>query len=180
MDKIIEKIIEIAHDCAFDYAAPMDITTLKFLPEVREMCAADKCHSYARNWTCPPACGDISTILDKVTTYKYGVLVQTVGSLEDSFDFESMTDTLEKHRSQFEMMITRLRPDHPDMLPMSAGACTKCESCTYPGEPCRFPELAYPSMEAYGLWVSQVCTDNNTAYNYGPLTVSYTSCFLLR
>jgi hypothetical protein len=34
-------------------------------------------------------------------------------------------------------------------------------------------------MEAYGLLVTQICTDNGMKYYYGPDTLAYTSCFLL-
>ena len=34
------------------------------------------------------------------------------------------------------------------------------------------------SMEAYGLFVSDICTRSGLAYNYGPRTMTYTSCVL--
>ena len=35
---------------------PLRAEQLVFRPEVREMCRADRCRSYGRNWCCPPAC----------------------------------------------------------------------------------------------------------------------------
>ena len=32
-----------------------------------------------------------------------------------------------------------LRKFYPNMLPMGAGCCTKCKTCTCPDAPCRFP-----------------------------------------
>jgi predicted metal-binding protein len=62
---------------------------------------------------------------------------------------------------------------------MGMGACTRCGQCTYPDQPCRFPELAYPSMEAYGLVVSEVCKRNGAPYYNGPDTVTFSSCMLV-
>ena len=61
---------------------------------------------------------------------------------------------------------------------MGAGACTRCEACTYPHAPCRFPELVHPSMEACGLLVSEVCTKNDMDYNHGQNTITLVSCCL--
>ena len=33
-------------------------------------------------------------------------------------------------------------------------------------------------MEAYGLFVSDICTRSGLNYNYGPNTLTYTSCVL--
>ena len=33
-------------------------------------------------------------------------------------------------------------------------------------------------MEACGLFVSQLCTDNGVAYNYGDEKIAYTCCIL--
>ena len=143
------------------------------------MCAADRCQCYGKNWTCPPACGTIEEATLRADPYRPGIIVQSVGQLEDDFDFESMEATAELHRQRFQKLVDGLKKEWPAMLPMGAGACTPCERCTYPDEPCRFPDEAIPSMEAYGLFVSQVCTASGMDYNHGKLTVTYTSCILL-
>ena len=58
------------------------------------------------------------------------------------------------------------------------GITSICKECTYPDAPCRFPEMMFPSMEACGLFVSKVCTDNGVAYNYGDEKIAYTCCVL--
>ena len=37
-----------------DAAALLDPAKLEPEAFVRDMCAADRCHAYGRNWTCPP------------------------------------------------------------------------------------------------------------------------------
>ncbi|MDO4340204.1 MAG: DUF2284 domain-containing protein [Eubacteriales bacterium] len=44
---------------------------------------------------------------------------------------------------------------------------------------CRFPEKAISYMEAYWLFVTQVCRDNHLEYYYVPKTITYTACVLL-
>ena len=56
----------------------------------------------------------------------------------------------------------------------------KRQTCTCPDAPCRFPDQAFSSMEAYGMLVMQVCQANHLDYYYGPGKIAYTSCYLLK
>ena len=69
---------------------------------------------------------------------------------------------------------------YPGCLPLTAGSCTICRSCTCPEKPCRFPNKMLSSMEAYGLLVSEVCKDAGLAYYYGPGTLTYSACILTK
>ncbi len=168
----------LAHECGFYTAEPMDPRKLKFLPDVRSMCAADRCRSYGKTWSCPPACGELDYWEERCSHYSKGLILQTVGDREDSYDFEAMMEVAEDNKKQFDAFTEALREAGADFLAMSAGTCTRCESCTYPDAPCRFPEKLYPSMEACGLFVSGVCSDNGVKYYYGDDKIAYTCCLL--
>ena len=78
--------------------------------------------------------------------YSGGVLVQTSVSLEDEFDLETMGRAQELHKSRFLTLARQARLLYPDCLPLTAGSCTICRSCTYPDRPCRFPGKMLSSM----------------------------------
>jgi len=174
-----EKLALMAKECGFTYSAPLNVSTLEFLPEVRAMCNAKQCNKYDTTWSCPPVCPTLDEMRSIVTGYAGGVLVQTVGELEDSYDWEGIQDAGALHKENFERMQERIRKEYRSVFAMGAGSCTLCETCTYPGEPCRFPDRMSSSMEACGLFVSKVCTDNGLAYNYGQNKIAFISCFLV-
>lgn len=176
----LDLILELAKDCGFSVAAALDPKTLEFRTEVRDMCAADRCNSYNQSWSCPPAIGGLEEISGKCAQYSHGILVQTIGQLEDEFDYESIMGTASTHESNFQTLTAKLHDAGYDMLPMGAGACRRCESCTWPDSPCRFPHLVFPSMEACGLVVSDVCRDNGVPYYYGKNTIAFVSCYLFK
>lgn len=157
----------------------MDPRKLAFLPEVREMCASDRCHMYGKCWTCPPGCGTLEEIRKKALTYRRGILLQSTGCLEDEFDAETMQQTEARHKQRFRAFAEQLRQWAPGCMPMGSGPCEICSSCTYPDQPCRFPQKAVPSMEACGLLVSEVCQSSGLGYYYGPKTMTYSSCALI-
>ncbi len=172
-------LIQEALDEGFSQAGELNVGALVFMPEVREMCSADRCHQYGKNWRCPPGCGSIEEAAERASKYSYGLIVQTIGHMEDDFDYETIEATSKKHKDNFAALVEKLRKRYPDILPMGAGTCDLCEKCTYPDEPCRFPDESISSMEAYGLWVSKVCELSDFPYNNGKSTITYTSCYLL-
>ncbi len=175
----IEKGIAAALEVGFTHAVRLDVKTLTLLPEVRKMCAANSCGKYDRNWSCPPGCGTLEDCRRKVMSYRWGVLVQTVGELEDNLDYETMKKTEERHKKAFLLGTERLRDLFPGLLALGSGCCTLCTECTYPSNPCRMPPKRVSSLEAYGILVSDLCKKNNLNYYYGPNMIAYTSCYLL-
>lgn len=176
MDK--EQLMQIAREAGFETVAELDVSTLKALPEVREMCAVNTCGMYGARWSCPPGCGEIDECEAKMKKYSKGILVQTVGDIEDSLDFEGIMEVKENHDARYKECLGKLKEVMDDILPLADGGCTNCAKCTYPDEPCRFPEKMLSSMEAFGLYVADVCKKNGVDYNYGPGKMCYSGCFL--
>lgn len=163
----------------FSHIGVLDCGTLVLRPEVRQMCEVNTCGKYGKCWSCPPGCGTLEECREKVSKYEKGIIVQTVGVLEDELDGETMMETEALHKEHFYAFEKVLRERFPNMLAIGAGCCTKCKTCTYPDAPCRFPQQAFSSMEAYGMVVTEVCQANGMKYYYGPCTIAYTSCYLL-
>ncbi|MCL2299030.1 MAG: DUF2284 domain-containing protein [Firmicutes bacterium] len=175
----MEALIDRALAFGFSHAGGLDAATLNPRPEVRDMCAADRCRSYGKSWMCPPACPSLEENKARLAKYKTGILVQTTGTPEDDFDLEGMVEIGREQMRRFHAFHKVLRAEFPGMLALGSGVCHLCEACAYPGAPCRRPEDAVPSMEAFGLVVSDTCRDNGLKYNYGPGTMTFTGCYLV-
>ena len=169
--------IKWALDQGFTCAVALDPAVLSLRTEVRDMCAAGKCRAYGKNWTCPPHCGTLEECGARLVEMGSGLLVQTVGQLEDSFDFEAMAETEQRHLANFHALADRLRTEKPGVLCLGSGGCRLCKTCAWP-EPCRFPERACSSMEGWGLLVNEVCQAAGVPYYHGKNTLAYTACYL--
>jgi predicted metal-binding protein len=174
-----KEIETLALASGFTSTGRLDTDTIRVRIEVRDTCAENKCHAYSKNWSCPPACGDLDECAARIKKYKNGLILQTTGTLEDSFDFEAMTELEKVHSKSLKSFATEIRKLYPDALVIGTGACTICKECTYPSAPCRFPEKMISSMEALGMVVSDVCKANNIPYYYGPGTLTYVACVLI-
>lgn len=174
-----EELAVFAAEAGFTAWAPLDLATIELKPEVRDMCATNSCGMYGKRWSCPPGCGTLEECAAQLENYTHGILVQTVGDVEDGFDFEAMMEIEADHKDHvFEMRDALLSSGNP-VLTIGAGCCTQCAKCTYPDDPCRFPDKKISSMEAYGMLVLEVCKANHLQYYYGSDKMAYTSCFLL-
>ena len=175
----MEHLEALAKAAGFTNVCPLDARTIELKSEVRDMCRANTCGVYGRNWSCPPGCGDLETLRGDIARFSRGILVQTVGEVEDSLDIEGIMEAEAAHREHFAALHEKLLETWPGLLALGAGTCRRCSECTYPDAPCRFPDKRVSSMEAYGMLVLEVCKANGMGYYYGPQAISYTSCFLL-
>ena len=175
----IEELTGLAQEYGFECVGVAPASELRVRAEVRDMCAAGKCHIYGKSWACPPACPTIEEYQEQFGHYDKCLIVQTVGQLEDDFDFEGMMDAEAEHKRRFLAFAAAVREKDPSALCLSAGTCTMCKPCTYPDAPCRFPEKRLTSMEAAGLVVAEACEKASIPYNHGALTVAYISCVLI-
>ena len=175
-----EQLSQMAKEAGFSAWASLDVSTIELKPEVRDMCAVNSCGQYGKRWSCPPGCGTLEQCSARLKACSRGILVQTCGDIEDGFDFEAMMEIEADHKDHVNQMYQALREAGTQVLALGAGCCTVCAKCTYPDEPCRFPEKMISSMEAYGMVVLEVCRANGLQYYYGADKMAYTSCFLLQ
>ena len=102
----------LALECGLTLAEPMDPATLEFMEDVRNMCAADRCRSYNHSWACPPACGELSLWRERASKYNRGLIMQTVGEREDSYDFEGMMEAGLRHNQLMVDIRAKLRAEN--------------------------------------------------------------------
>lgn len=174
-----EQLIQLALDAGAAKAEIISVDQIVTSAEFREACRKNLCGAWGRCWMCPPDVGEIEPLMAELRTYQHGLWYQTIGELEDSFDIEGMGDAKKKHvrlSQQVEELVKPLLGKH---LHLSCGGCGLCERCTrIDNEPCRFPDRAMASLEAYGVDVYQTTKSTSLKYINGQNTVTYFSVVL--
>ena len=148
----------------------------------RSLCASNACGVYGKCWMCPPDVGEIEDLMRELEEYSHAFVYQTIYPLEDSYDFEGMTEAKKQHY-KLTQKIRSLFDQHTDIqaLHLGAGGCGVCERCSKrDNEPCRFPSLAIPSLEAYGVNVSKLAPAAGMKYINGQNTVTYFGAVFFR
>ena len=152
----------------------VDAGIIPFDKELRAYCAANACGSYGRNYACPPHVGEPEELIARAGSYARALFFQTVTPIEDSFDFEGMTRAGERHSRVCADIFAAITPSLGRHLLLTAGGCNICAQCAQvTGEPCRFPDKALSSLEAYCMNVSRLCGKCGMKYINGENTVTY-------
>ncbi len=153
----------------------IDVSQIVCDRRFRGQCEANACGVYGKCWMCPPDVGEIDQLIAQVQSYSRGFLYQSVFPLEDSFDFEGMQDA-GREQSQRSQALDRLLKEAGwgEYLHLSKGGCGVCPTCSKRENlPCRFPDKAISSLEAYGINVSATVKNTSMKYINGADTVTY-------
>ncbi len=166
------KIREFLDDRKISYAL-IKPATIIFRPEYRKKCIANHCGRYNRSWSCPPAIGDPELIIAAIWKYSRGIMIQAISPLEDPYDLESMDQGRKQIQDLTQALNENLRQTGQAFALFDAGSCTICPVCTYPTEPCRFPERMLIAMESLGIDVADLAKNAGMRYYNGPSTITY-------
>jgi predicted metal-binding protein len=181
-NEIKNHLRETALNGGADFAAWIDPAEIPIMPEIQDICRQNGCGLYGTSWKGPPAIGSVEELEPVIRSYSAGLVVQTVGHLEDAFDYPGMLEAKANHQTLFGSIAAKIGEQACcwETLALSAGCCAICDDCTYPDQPCRQPEKAIAPVEGYGVYVNAMLTLCGLKYNNGPDTVSYVGLILFR
>ncbi|MBN2039439.1 MAG: DUF2284 domain-containing protein [Spirochaetes bacterium] len=153
-----------------------DVNLISIDPRVRDMCAQNLCGFYGRNHMCPPSIKEIDEWKKEIFNFNNAIMVTKVYQAESSYDIEAMIEG----SKDFQKTLSGLREElsneysYSDFLLLGAGACLICEKCSIlDDKPCRFPDKAFPSVEACGIDVMSLSKKAGVKYNNGKNTITY-------
>lgn len=173
------KLVELAKDCGASGAGNVPMADIAFHTAFRTDCEKNTCGHYGQSWTCPPAVGPIQELISQAKSYEAACVVCSVGKVErgrgsgfiEKLDRQhyDMTRRFAREASSF---VSRL-------LPLGAGYCMGCPRCAkLDNEPCRQPDEAMASLEAYGIAVTPLAKSAGLAYNAGRGTLTFFGALL--
>lgn len=171
----LEEIRQLILDLGAYRAGVVAVEDIDFQPDFRKLCESNACGMYGRSWMCPPLVGEVDQLIASLKRWRWAVVYQTVDALEDSYDFEGMM-TAGKKMNQLTARIRRTLAEKgiTPVLLLGAGGCRVCQRCAkLDDQPCRFPEQAIASLEAYGINVSVLAPQAGMKYINGVDTVTY-------
>jgi predicted metal-binding protein len=171
----MEALIQAALSAGAAKAALIEADQVVYSESFRKICEANQCGCYGSCWVCPPEIGETGDLIRQAKAYPRGLLYQTIGTLEDSFDVEGMFAAGANH-AQVSVRLQKALPlllGQP-FLHLGCGGCHLCETCAKrTDEPCRHPEYALPAMEGYCIDVYNTTRTTPLHYINGTNTVTY-------
>ena len=169
-----EELIQLALNSGATKATVIRTQDIVMSASFRDICKSNGCGLYGKCWMCPPDIGPIEELMEKVHGFEYGLLYQTVGEIEDSYDIEGMGEVGAQHEKNSIKLDRAVKDVLGNHLHLSCGGCHLCERCAkLDNEPCRHPDVALPPMEGYGIDVYNTTKPTELKYINGQNTVTY-------
>ncbi|MDR2517292.1 MAG: DUF2284 domain-containing protein [Spirochaetaceae bacterium] len=175
MNKNLQEILINAG--VFEYGE-VDLCEVEFTEEVREYCIQNTCRQYGKTWACPPAAGTVDECRERARRYNRMLVFSGKYAIGGSFDFEGMVSALQAFKTVVNTIDDGLRIKMSGYLLLGNEGCGNCRNCTYPDNPCRFPDKMHHSIEGYGIYVAKLARQAGIAYNNGGNTITYFGALL--
>ena len=132
------------------------------------------CPNYGATLCCPPYAPDYETTQKFLSQYQYGLLVEYTFPLDPNAKQDFASADLKMSNKLLDILLTLERDaflaNHYRAFTLKAGRCRLCEKCNL--QKCVHPTKARPSLEACGIDVFALATDNGFPMQVitGPIT----------
>lgn len=173
-----EEITALAEEAGFFESGWLEIGALAYEQEIRTLCEGNMCRCYNTTWACPPAVGTLDECRERVNRYAHMLLFSNKYPLKSSFDLKGMMAAMKEFKDLTDRFHALLLPRLEDFMLLGNESCGRCAKCTWPNEPCRFPDRLHHSIEGYGFNVTKLAKKAGLRYNNGPNTVTYFGALL--
>ncbi len=104
-----KKLIELALALGFADAAVIDTRELVFVPAFRSLCEENQCGKYGVNYACPPDCGTVDEMKERVLHWRQALVMQTMWDIEDPLDNSQIKPAKAQHNQMTRRLIDQAK-----------------------------------------------------------------------
>jgi len=149
--KDFEKIKEKMDEKKVEYTiAKAPRSTLEDALKFRKLCETNKCGTYDKSWTCPPAIGKPEDCVKKLEDYNNAIIITNTYKGLNMENLDEIKDMMKSHQDLCRDVKKMFQKEGFDELTLTDGACTYCRKCSYPKE-CKHPAKKVPSVSGFGI-----------------------------
>ena len=123
----------------------------------RKFCEDNLCGKYNANYSCPPACGTVEEVHQRLYDQDKALVVEMIWDVNGFEDKEFIFSSRNKLNRTVLQLMDQLRVEGMDGFCLGYGGCPLCNPCKQAeGKPCVFPEKKISCMSAYCIDVGKL------------------------
>ena len=146
-----KKLLELAREAGFE-AAVLDAAQVPTDGKFRPFCEENRCGQYNANYSCPPTCGTVAQMDEKIHAGTQALVLKTQWPIESYEDSRAIKEAKLAHNRAMLRLNETLHG-----LCVGGSCCCLCAPCRMKtGEACLYPELRFSCMSAYCVDVAEL------------------------
>jgi len=151
-----DQILELARKMGFR-GAFVDTADVVQDPSFRKFCQDNLCGKYNANYACPPDCGSVEEVQQRLKAGKQALALQTVWEIGSYENKQAVADSKKAHNAAILRFTDTLRKEGISGFCLGYGGCPLCEPCKrLENLPCAHPDRKISCMSAYCIDVGKL------------------------
>jgi len=126
-------------------------------PSFRKFCEDNLCGKYNANYACPPDCGTVEQVQERLKSKKRAIVLQTVWEIGSYQNKEAVLESKKAHNAAILRFTDMLRKEGFNGFCLGYGGCPLCNPCKrLENQPCAHPDKKISCMSAYCIDVAKL------------------------
>lgn len=126
-------------------------------PGFRKFCEENLCGKYNANYSCPPACGTVEELHQKLLSKETSLILTASYEIDGYEDKEAVSYARTAHNAAVLRILKKLRARGYDVFASGYNGCPLCNPCKQTENlPCPHPEDRITCMSAYCIDVAKL------------------------
>ena len=148
--------IKMAEEMGF-HAAVISAKEIPVEGAFRKFCEDNLCGKYNANYSCPPACGTVEEVRERLHGGDRALVLQTIHDIGSYENKEAILKSKKDLNLAILKLTEQFRKEGASCFCLGYGGCPLCTPCKQAvGEACAFPEKKISCMSAYCIDVGRL------------------------
>lgn len=150
------EIIKLAEVAGFSVAL-IPTGEIVINPEFRKFCEDNLCGKYGANYACPPDCGTVEEVRERLMSGDRALVLQTIWAIGSYDNKQGIQQSKKAHNAAILRFTETLRQEGHKGFCLGYGGCPLCDPCKkVNNEPCAHPDKKISCMSAYCIDVAKL------------------------
>lgn len=126
-------------------------------PSFRKFCEDNLCGKYNANYSCPPDCGTVDQVQQRLRSGKKALVLQTIWDIGSYENKQAVLESKKAHNAAVLRLTDTLRKNGIRGFCLGYGGCPLCDPCKrVENLPCAHPDRKISCMSAYCIDVGKL------------------------
>lgn len=150
------ELMKLAEELGF-YTAVIPAKDIPVDGSFRKFCEDNLCGKYNANYSCPPGCGTVEEVRERLLSADKALVLQTIHEIGSYENKEAILKSKKNLNTDILKLTEQLHKAGMDCFCLGYGGCPLCDPCKQvEGKPCAFPEKRISCMSAYCIDVGKL------------------------